>query len=466
MRIRFLGAAQTVTGSMHLVEVNNRRVLLDCGLYQGHREEAYRRNSELPFHGSHIDAVVLSHAHIDHSGSLPTLVKNGFRGRIYATRATADLAGIMLEDSASIQLRDHEYLVKKGRDSQGPLYLPEHARAAIKRFRGEDYHAWFDVAEGVRARFQDAGHILGSATVHLEITEPGTGKKRITFTGDLGRKGIPLLRDPEPLPEAEVVITESTYGGREHDHGHGSGVASQMKAALKLAVDEAHARGGKLIIPAFSVGRTQNILYFLNELMHEGSIQTTTIFVDSPLSVESTEVLKRHPECFDAATLAKLGANLEPLIGPHVELTREVEDSKRINHFKGTCVVISASGMCEFGRILHHLANNLEDKRAVVAFVGYQAHNTLGRRILEGAEQVRIYGENVSVRAKIVKLNGFSAHADHSELMDALSPLKSSAGHTFVVHGEPDAANALANDLISKGFASVDVPADGSEYTV
>ena len=464
MRISFLGAARTVTGSMHLIEANDKLILLDCGLFQGRREEAAKKNRELRVKPERLHAVVLSHAHIDHSGNIPTLIKGGFRGRIHATRATADLTAIMLRDSARIQVRDLKYLQRKGHKTLEPLYGTEHARVAKRRFRGWDYDQWFDVAPGVRCCFKDAGHIIGSASVHLEIKEPGQTTKRVTFTGDLGRAGLPILRDPDPLPEAEVVITESTYGGR--CHGGDKGVAENMKRALKGAVMAAATNGGKLIIPAFSVGRTQNILYFLNELIAERQVPTVRIFIDSPLSVEATEVLRRHPECFDEETRDKLEDNLKPLIGSHVDMTRTVAESKLINRVRGTCVIISASGMCEFGRILHHLKRHLDDPNSVVAFVGYQAHETLGRRLIEGVKNVKIYGDRISVKAQVIKLNGFSAHADHDELLAALSPLRSAAGHTFVVHGDEKPALKFASALTSRSFQSVHVPHEGDEFTI
>lgn len=464
MRIHFLGAARGVTGSMHLVEARGNRVLLDCGLFQGHRAEAAAKNRALRVEAGKLDAVVLSHAHIDHSGNIPTLYKQGFRGRVHATRATKDLTGLMLRDSAQVQLRDVRYLHRKHERPVEPLYSATDVKGVVHHFRGWDYGTWFDVVPGIRCRFQDAGHILGSASVHLEVREPGKDVVRVTFTGDLGRPGMPILRDPEPLPEAEVVITESTYGNRSH--GLGTDVAGEMKASLAQALRAALESGGKLLIPAFSVGRTQHILYFLNELIEEGAVPKVRVFVDSPLSAEATEVVCRHPECFDGDMLERLERSLSPVLAPHVALCRTVEESKRINRLRGTCVVIAASGMCEFGRIVHHLAHNLEDERAVVAFVGFQAEHTLGRRILDRRPKVRIHGREVPVRARVVKLNGFSAHADKDELLAALRPLRSAAGRTFVVHGEEDPALALAATLTGEGFRGVEVPREGDVFDI
>jgi metallo-beta-lactamase family protein len=450
---------------MHLIEANGQRVILDCGLVQGPRQEAARRNRELRIDGEHLDAVILSHAHIDHAGSLPTLVQKNFRGRVHATDATTDLSNIMLADSARIQVRDYEYLKKKGKPVESPLYTPDHARVILRQFRSHGYAEWFDVGPGIRALFQDAGHIIGSASVHVEVKEPGKDRVRITFTGDLGRAGLPILRDPTPLPPAEVIITESTYGGRSHGKEHGS-VAEHMKKTLAEAFLAAARPGGKLVIPAFSVGRTQNVLYYLNELMAERTIPTAPIFIDSPLATDATDIIRRHPECFDEETWEKLDQDLMPLLPSHVTLSRTVEDSKRINHVAGTCVIISASGMCEFGRILHHLRNHLPDERSVIAFVGYQAHDTLGRRLVQGARTVRIYGEEIPVKAQLFKLNGFSAHADKDELRAALLPLKDVAEHTCIVHGEEDQALALRTTLDQDGFRNVAVPHEGDELVL
>ena len=461
MRITFLGAARGVTGSMHLVEAAGSRILLDCGLFQGRRSESYERNRRPRVRGHEVDAVVLSHAHIDHSGNLPVLMKDGFRGHVHGTAATRDLCGVMLRDSARIQVRDVTYLRRKARDVEEPLYTGREVTALMRRFRAHAYGEWIDVAPGIRLRFRDAGHILGAATVHLEIREQGR-TRRLTFTGDLGRPGMPILRDPEPLDPADVLITESTYGGRCHDVE--GDVGEGMKHALKEALDLAWAQGGKLIIPAFAVGRTQNLLYYLSELMEEGAVRPTKVFLDSPLGIEATEVVMDHPECFDEAAMDRVLRAVGRKPAMPVEFTRTVKDSKRINREPGTCVIIAASGMCEFGRILHHLRRHLDDPKAVVAFVGYQAVHTLGRRIVERTPRVRIYGEEIRVRARIVKLNGFSAHADRNELLAALGPLAPSAGHTFVVHGEEEQALALAGSLQAQGFQEVAVPHEGEAF--
>jgi metallo-beta-lactamase family protein len=463
MEIRFLGAAREVTGSCHELLANGRRILLDCGMFQGRRREAYERNRAFRVDGADVHAVVLSHAHIDHCGNLPQLAASGFKGRIHATSATRDLARVMLLDAARIQVHDAEHLRRKG-VAITPLYDEDDARGALSRFIGHAYDAWFDVAPGVRARFTDAGHILGSAATHVEIREPGREAVRVTFTGDFGRAGVPLLRDPAPLPEAEIVLTESTYGGRTHDHG--AKPEEGLKRSLETAVKKAVEKGGKLIIPAFALGRTQNLLYFINELKEEGRVPKIKVFVDSPMATETTAIVRNHPELFDAAARDKIARCVDPLMDEDVAFLETPAESKRLNDSREPCVIISPSGMCEFGRVLHHLLHGLDDPRNVIAFVGYQARHTLGRKIVEGASSVRIYDAHVSVRAEILRMNGFSAHADGEELLAALRPLRSAASHTFVVHGEPDQADALAARLRADSFRNVASPEPGQTVVI
>jgi metallo-beta-lactamase family protein len=457
MEIRFLGGAGEVTGSCYEVTVSQKRILLDCGMFQGHRREAFEKNRAFRARGRDVDAIVLSHAHIDHSGNLPQLAHSGFHGQIFCTAATRDLARVLLLDAARIQERDAEHLAKDEGRRVEPLFTVQDATNISRAFRAVPYDTWFDVVPGVSAKLGEAGHIIGSATVHLEVREPRGEKLRVTFTGDLGRRGVPLLRDPAPLPRAEVVITESTYGGRDHpDHDDPVG---GMKRSLEKAVKLAFSRGGKLIIPAFSVGRTQNVLYFLNELVEEERIRPTRIFIDSPLSSEATAVVRRYYDLVDEEARKKIGRAVDPLLNPNVTLLETVEESKKLNEVSESCVIIAPSGMCEFGRILHHLARGLSDARNVIAFVGYQAHHTLGRRISDGLSPVRIFGRLADVRATVVKMSGFSAHADRSELLEALEPLGHDAERVFVVHGEPEQSNALARDLTGRGFRGVSVPA-------
>lgn len=463
MEIRFLGAAREVTGSCHELVVGGRRILLDCGMFQGRRREAYEKNRAFRLSGRDVHAVILSHAHVDHCGNLPQLAASGFSGRVFCTPATRELARVMLLDSARIQEADAVHLRKRGVRIE-PLYDEDDVRGVLARFDGRPYDAWFDVAPGVRARFADAGHILGSASVHLEVREPGREAVRVTFTGDFGRAGVPLLRDPAPLPAAEIVLTESTYGARAHDHG--TRPEEGLKAALESAVKKAWAKGGKLLIPAFALGRTQNLLYFLNELREEGRIPATKVFIDSPMATETTAIVRRYPELFDDAARSKIARCVDPLVNEDVAFLETPRESKRLNDLRETCVVVAPSGMCEFGRVLHHLVHGLDDPRNTVAFVGYQAANTLGRRILEGQSPVRIYDALVTVRAEIVKMNGFSAHADGAELLAALDPLKADAARTFVVHGEPEQADALVEGLRTRGFRDVASPEPGARVAI
>lgn len=457
MQIEFHGAARTVTGSRHLLEVNGHRVLLDCGLYQGRRSEADRLNREFGFEPAAIDAVVLSHAHIDHSGALPSLVKRGFRGSVHCTLATADLLAVMLRDSAHIQEKDVEYVNKrrarKGEPPKDPLYAMEDAESTLDLLEGHRYHHPRPVVPGVTATFYDAGHILGSAVVHLEIHE-GNEKRRIVFTGDLGRKNLPILRDPETPPEADVLIIESTYGDREHEP------VEQVDERLAALIGRVFARRGKLIIPAFSVGRTQELVYAISRLMRAGRIPGCCVYVDSPLAVNVTEIFARHPETYDAEIRKILRETGDPFGFRLLEYVRDVEESKSLNVKSGPFVVISASGMMEAGRILHHLKNGIDDRRNVILIVGYQAANTLGRRLVDGATEVRIFGEPHRRRAEVIIMNEFSAHADRNELLAWVKKLERAPGRAFVVHGEERQSLPFARRLRQEaGIADVTVPA-------
>ena len=461
MTLEFLGAAQTVTGSMHLLSVNNRKILLDCGLYQGRRAEARERNTHFPFKPESIDAVILSHAHIDHSGNLPGLAKQGFRGPIYATSATRDLCAVMLVDSAHIQEKDAEYLNRRNRNHNNPevtpLYDVANALSAVSLFRGVDYHVTFEVVKGVGATFYDAGHILGSAVTMLSINENGKSLQ-LAFTGDLGRRNMPILRDPEFIGDADVLISESTYGGKPHDP------PQDMKAKLQEMLGRAVDRGGKVIVPAFSVGRTQELVYLLHELWTEGRLPKIPIYVDSPLSVNATEVFKLHPECFDAETRDYLLKHDDPFGLRTLTYISSVEDSKRLNGITEPCMIIAASGMCEAGRILHHLANNIENPKNIVLIVGYQADHTLGKKLVDRWEKVKILGDEYSLKAEVVVLNSFSAHADHNELVsyiEQFNPRK--LRNIFLVHGEKQRAEKLAASLKERGRNGVSIPAPGTK---
>jgi metallo-beta-lactamase family protein len=448
---------------MHLVTVRGRRVLLDCGLYQGRRKHAFERNRNLPFDPASIDAVILSHAHIDHSGNLPTLVRAGFRGKIYSTPATRDLCRHMLVDSAHIQKSDVRF-VNRRRRRQGkrpfePLYLIGDARKALQAFRPVDYGRVFEAAPGIHGRFIEAGHILGSATVVLDLEEHGRSR-RLVFSGDIGRSGLPILREPETARGADYVIMESTYGSREHEP------PSQAKEHLRECAARTYGEGGKLLIPAFAVGRTQEVVYRLNQLWEAGELPPIDVFVDSPLAVNVTEVYDAHPECYDREMRETMATDSDgdPLGFHHLRYVQDVEESKSLNTRKGPTIIIAASGMCEGGRILHHLRNHLARRSTTVLFVGYQAENTLGRKLLDGHSEVSIYGEPVRVNARIVRADSYSAHADREELVSWAERTRNAGRVTsfMLVHGEEDSALSLADALEARGTARVIVPERGA----
>lgn len=442
MKITFCGAAGTTTGSQHLIEVNGRRVLLDCGLYQGRRQDAHERNRNFPFDPATIDMVVLSHAHIDHSGNLPNLVKQGFAGHIYCTPATRDLCAIMLRDSAHIQESDTDWLNKKrkalGQPLLEPAYTQMDAQAAMAQFLTVAYHRTLAIADGVQLTFIDAGHILGSAQVILDIDDHATGKKqRLLFSGDVGRPNNDLLRDAEPCENVDIVIMESTYGGRKHE------LAARTSEHICDIINSAAARHGKVIIPAFAVERTQQLLYTLDKLNHEHCFEPVPTFVDSPLAVDATNIFRLHldglkPEVRDALFMKDAPFGFEGL-----ELVRDRTDSQALNHLRGPAIIISASGMAESGRILHHLRNNISNPDNTILFVGYCAEQTLGWKLRQGWPKVNILGDEFHVNAKIEILDSFSGHADHDELMAWFDRVTGPKSHVFLVHGDPERASAL-----------------------
>jgi metallo-beta-lactamase family protein len=456
LTVTFWGAARTVTGSMHLVEAAGRRILLDCGLFQGRRAEARKRNTDFPFKPATIDAVVLSHAHTDHCGNLPNLVRQGFSGPIHCTPATRDLTAIMLADSAKIQEEDASYLNRKrphGEPPVEPLYTRRDAHRTVCVCQAVPYERPVDLFRGVQLRLVDAGHLLGSAMVSLTID---AGKElRLTFTGDLGRRGTPILRDPGPVPPADLLISESTYGGRIHEP------VDLLADSLGEVVRRIAGRGGKLLVPAFSLGRTQTLVYFLHRLMNEGRLPALPIFVDSPLASEATEVFRLHPECFDEETALLLEDDPDIFGEKRIRYVRAVEESKKLNDLRDPCVIIAASGMCEAGRILHHLKHNIEDERNAVLIVGYQAPETLGKRLVERRPEVRILDRYYKLRAEVVLMNGFSAHADRQDFLDYLGPLSGQVRAMRLVHGEPEQSEALAESLRGRGFADVAIPDRG-----
>jgi metallo-beta-lactamase family protein len=464
MKIQFLGAVRTVTGSMHLLTVNGSRILLDCGLFQGRRQESFERNRNLPFDASTIDLLILSHAHIDHSGNIPLLVKSGFVGNVYATPASRDLCSAMLCDSGHIQEEDARYVNKK-RSKQDlppvePLYTVDDAIESLKNFVSVGYDRPLPVAPGVTLTFRDAGHILGSAITVLDVEENGT-RKRLAFTGDLGRKGMPILRDPVVVEGLDYLIIESTYGDRMH-----APIETTTTELRDAVVDTYHA-GGKVIVPAFSVGRTQELVFALHRLTESRDLPQMPIFVDSPLSVNVTEIFRLHPECFDRELnqFIASGNHRDPFGFHRLTYIRAVEESKELNFLREPAVIISASGMCEAGRILHHLKNNIEDPRNMVLIVGWQAPDTLGRRLVERQPVVKIFGEEYSLRAQVKTINGFSAHADREELVDYVRQSEASRlKAVFVVHGEETSSLVLAESLRGLGVSRALLPRLGEEF--
>ena len=462
MKLTFWGAARTVTGSMHLLEVNGYRLLLDCGLFQGKRQLTYERNLNFPFDPASLDAVVLSHAHIDHSGNLPNLVKQGFANSIWSTPATRDLSVAMLQDSGHIQQQDAEYINRK-RQRDGlppiePLYTRLDAVEAVRQFITVGYRRPFLVVPGVTCQFLDAGHILGSAIVVLDITE-GSETRRLVFSGDLGRPGMAIIKDPETVAEADFLIMESTYGNRRHES------RDEAQQMLRRVVNETYKQRGKVIIPAFAVGRTQELVYNLHVLSEAQKIPVMDIFVDSPLAVDVTEIFRTHPECYDSETLALMEHRRDPFGFRRMRYIRDVEDSKSLNFLRDSAVIISASGMCESGRILHHLKNNIEDSNNTVLFSGFQAEHTLGRRIRDGNQRVRIFGEQYDVRANVEAINGYSAHADSEELLDWVRPFdRERLQKVFLVHGELESATALSGQLYRLDVRNVEIPERGQSF--
>ena len=458
MKLTFLGAAGEVTGSMHVVEVGNQRILLDCGLFQGRREEARRKNANFPLKAGDIDVVVLSHAHIDHSGRLPILAKIGYKGPIFCTPATRDLSAIMLPDAGFIQEKDFEFLRKRGHDGLAePLYTASDAAAVADHMIAVPYERPLDIAPGVRLTYFDAGHILGSASVVLDIDEAGV-RRRIVFSGDIGRWGLPIIRDPKP-PQgaADVLIVESTYANKTHESVEG---AQDLLAKHVGAVAK---RGGKVFIPSFAVGRTQEVVYELHGLVANRKIPEIPIYVDSPLAVNATDVFRLHPEAFDQSE-AFVGRTPDLFRFPLVKYVRSVDESKALNSIRGPAIIIAASGMAENGRILHHLANGLGNHRNMVLFVGFQASYTLGHRLQSGDREVKIYGDMVPVHAEVATIGGYSAHADRGELRRWVEGLGPHPKRAFCVHGESEQLQAMAGILRETGVPDVGVPALGQSF--
>jgi metallo-beta-lactamase family protein len=456
MRIHFNGAAQTVTGSQYLLEVNGARILMECGLFQGRRAETYERNRAFQFDPKTIQAVLLSHAHIDHSGNLPHLVKNDYTGPIYATSATADLADVMLRDSGHIQEADAEFVnklnLKHGLPPVEPLYTLEDAEKVAQYFRPQDYSKPVEVAPGVTAEFIEAGHILGSAAIRLEIQENGR-RTRFWFSGDIGRYELPILRDPVLPYETDYLMMECTYGDKPH------GDIQEAHREFHEVVLKTLARGGKVIIPAFAVGRTQELVYSLNILVEQGKLKHVPVFVDSPLALHATQIFDKHPECYDAETLEFIRSGKHPALAfDGLKYIQTVEESKKLNDMKGPMIIISASGMAEAGRVVHHLKNSIEDAKNTILIVGWQAPYTLGRRLADREPVVKIFGVEYQRRAEVVTIGGLSAHAGQDMLIKYAQAVKGQVKQVILVHGEADAATAFQERLHANGMDQVFYP--------
>ncbi len=448
-----------VTGSKHLLELNGRRVLLDCGMFQGRREEAARKNRAFPFDVSSLDCVVLSHAHIDHCGLLPMLARHNFRGRIFCTPATRNLCAIMLMDSAHIQERDARWLSKRNETFVPPLYSQEDAQEIMRHFMTVDYDMPFDAAPGMTVTFKDAGHILGSAMVLIEYVEDDK-KRKFIFSADIGRRNAPILEDPWEPDDADAVMMESTYGNRDHDP------IEELDDQLADVVNRTYERGGKLIVPSFALERAQEFVYALKRLEVAKRIPNIPVFVDSPLTVNITEVFRLHTGLFDDEIRDLMNNSGDPFELVNIQYIRNVEQSKQLNSLTKPAIIISASGMCEFGRILHHLRNNITDEKNTVLIIGFQAKNTLGRRIVERDMEVKIFGMKVPLHAEVKVLNTLSAHAGRSELLDFGRRFKDRAEKIMLVHGEEEELNALKEGLEAEGCKNVIIMAPGEPVTI
>jgi len=466
LEIQFIGGARTVTGSQHLLSINGKKLLLECGLFQGRRKDTYDKNKNFIYDPSNIDAMILSHAHIDHSGNIPNLVSKGYDNNIFATNATVDLCQIMLRDSAHLQERDITWVnkrrKKKKQEPVEPLYTFEDVERAMKLFIGVQYNRQIEILPGVTAIFQDAGHILGSASILLEIEENKGRKLMFGFTGDIGRPVMPVIRTPDLLRNVDALIMESTYGNRLHTP------SEEVEEELATVIRNSCDNNAKIIIPAFAVGRTQLIVYMLHKLFDQNRIPEIPIFVDSPLAVNATNVFRVHPECFDRETYRVFLQNGEDPFGfKRLKYVTTVDQSKELNDKPGPMIIISASGMAEGGRILHHLKNNIGNPKNLILFVGYAAEHTLARKLMQGDEKVNIFGEEYKVNCQIKIMDYFSGHADQRELINYLKLNNTKQlKNIFLVHGDQDQALPLREKLVRKGFQSVLYPSPGKKHEI
>ncbi len=473
MKIKFCGAAQQVTGSCHLVILDNGfKILLDCGLFQDDSELIEKANKNWLFDPREIDAMILSHAHIDHCGRIPKLIRDGFKGHIYCTHATRDLASIMLMDTAKIQERDAEYfnknLIKKAKRKltkklnavmQKPLFTSKDVQYAMNHFVGISYGRWFNISSGIQLMFTDAGHILGSASVHLKI-HYGGDDLRLSFTGDIGRPNRPILRDPQPMPQADIVICESTYGSRLHIEK-----PMEMQRFLSIIKKTCVQQKGKLLIPAFSVGRTQEVLYILNQLVNEKLLPLIPVYIDSPLSISATEIFRAHPECFDEDLYEYIINDPDPFAFRQANFITEVNESKKLNSSKEAAIIISASGMMNAGRSKHHLANMIEQSNNTILLVGYCSPETPGGKLAAGATVIKLFGELKNVNASVEKMDSFSAHGDYRELIHFLDNQKNTCKQIYLVHGELESQSAFQAHLKAAGFPTAHIPKYGELCT-
>jgi len=466
VKIKFYGAARQVTGSMHMITKDNFNLLLECGMQQGKRKESFEKNRNLPFQASSVNALIVTHAHIDHTGNIPTLINRGFKGKVYCTYATKDLCSLMLPDSAYVQMKDLEYVnkkrIKQGKMPFEPLYSVEDAEKSLSSFVPKNLGEYFEVNQGsMKAVFLNAGHILGSAMLIVKVKD-GDREVKVGFTGDLGRKQLPMLNDPDYIYNIDYLICESTYGNRDHKP-----ISTALDKVTEI-IQSTHDKGGKVIIPVFAVERAQEILYVLNKLFLESRIPPMPVFVDSPLATNVTEVFKKHGECFDAEMLELMASNNNPFYLELVQYTASVEESKAINDYKKPCIILSATGMCEAGRILHHLKNNIGDPNCTIMIVGYQAQNTLGRRLVDGEKVVSIFGEPHTVNAQVKVINEFSGHAGSKALINFIKRANEDGRlkKIFLVHGEPKEQEEMMQKLAEQGIRHVYNPEQGYEEII